>query len=131
MKFEGRTKTERRIGTSFSEQVGHRLAQHSFRNLAHCCGNAQVHTAAIAKKWYTDHSIQLLQHQPYSPDLAIADSFFFRRVTAELASLSLDEGSLKNIWEEVIRPFPPMSYPPPSGGGLGAASSVSEYVEKR
>jgi histone-lysine N-methyltransferase SETMAR len=32
--------------------------------------NALVHTATSVKKWHADHSIQLLPHPPYSPDLA-------------------------------------------------------------
>jgi histone-lysine N-methyltransferase SETMAR len=65
--------------------------------------NAPVHTAASVKKWFADHSIQLLPHPPYSPDLAPADFFLFRRVKEELAGLSLDEDSLKKTWEGVIR----------------------------
>jgi histone-lysine N-methyltransferase SETMAR len=65
--------------------------------------NAPIHTAASVKKWFADHSIQLLLHPPYSPDLAPADVFLFRRVKEELAGLSLDEDSLKKTREGVVR----------------------------
>jgi hypothetical protein len=65
--------------------------------------NAAVHTTASVKKWFADHSIQLLPHPPYSLDLAPADFFLFRRVKEELAGLSLDEDSLKKTWEGVVR----------------------------
>jgi hypothetical protein len=43
-----------------------------------------------------------LQHPPYSPDLALADFFLFRRVKEALAGTTLDQDSLK-AWEGVIR----------------------------
>jgi hypothetical protein len=80
--------------------------------------NTPVHTAASVKKGFADHSIQLLPHPPYSPDLALADFFLFRRVKEELVGLSMDEDSLKKTWEGVVEPSPP------SGGGLSAVRSV-------
>jgi histone-lysine N-methyltransferase SETMAR len=65
--------------------------------------NAPVHTAAAVKNWFAAHGVQRLEHSPYSPDLAPADYFLFRRVKEELAGLSLDASSLKKIWEGVIR----------------------------
>ncbi len=40
--------------------------------------------------------IQLLEHLPYSLDLAPADFFLFRRVKEALAGIQLDQESLKN-----------------------------------
>jgi histone-lysine N-methyltransferase SETMAR len=65
--------------------------------------NAPVHTAAVVKEWFAAHNIQRLEHPPYSPDLASADFFLFRRVKKELAGRSLDEGTLKKTWEGVTR----------------------------
>jgi len=65
--------------------------------------NALVHIAAVFKDWFTTNGLQLLEHPHYSPDLALADFFLFRRVKEELAGLSLDQQSLKNTWEGVTR----------------------------
>jgi histone-lysine N-methyltransferase SETMAR len=65
--------------------------------------NAPVHTAAVVQNWFAAHNIQRLDHPPYSPDLAPADFFLFRRVKEELAGQSLDEGTLKTTWERVVR----------------------------
>jgi hypothetical protein len=78
--------------------------------------NAPVHTAAIVQDWL---QVQVLCHLPYSPDLAPADFFLFRRVKEELAgapSRRSGKGS-----REVS---PPTSSPPPSGGGSSAAISA-------
>jgi histone-lysine N-methyltransferase SETMAR len=64
--------------------------------------NTPVHTAASMKEWLAAKGIQLLQHPPYSPDLALADFFLFRRVKEALAGTTLDQDSLKT-WEGVIR----------------------------
>jgi hypothetical protein len=40
---------------------------------------------------------------PYSPDLAPADFFLFRRVKEELAGIRLTPESLKKSWEGVLR----------------------------
>jgi hypothetical protein len=41
--------------------------------------NAPVHTAAIITDWLAARRIQMLQHPPYSLDLAPADFFVFPR----------------------------------------------------
>jgi histone-lysine N-methyltransferase SETMAR len=65
--------------------------------------NAPVHTAAVVKNWLAANAVQMLQHPPYSPDLAPADFFLFKRVKEELAGLSLSQHTIKNIWEGVVR----------------------------
>jgi hypothetical protein len=45
----------------------------------------------------------MLQHPPYSPDLAQADFFLFPKVKEALAGQSLDRQSLKRKWEGVTR----------------------------
>ncbi len=47
--------------------------------------------------------IQVLEHPPYSLDLAPADFFLFRRVKEALAGIMSDQESLKNAWEGVTR----------------------------
>jgi histone-lysine N-methyltransferase SETMAR len=65
--------------------------------------NAPVHTAASVKEWMAAKGIKVLEHPPYSPDLASADFFLFRRVKEALAGTTLDQDSLKTAWEGVIR----------------------------
>jgi histone-lysine N-methyltransferase SETMAR len=65
--------------------------------------NAPVHTAAVVKTWLAANNIQLLQHPPYSPDLAPADFFLFRRVKEELAGVRLTPETIKTAWEGVVR----------------------------
>jgi [histone H3]-lysine36 N-dimethyltransferase SETMAR len=65
--------------------------------------NASVHTAAVVKSWLTAKAFKVLEHPPYSPDLAPADFFLFRRVKEELSGLTLSQESLKKTWEGVIR----------------------------
>jgi histone-lysine N-methyltransferase SETMAR len=65
--------------------------------------NARVHTAAILQDWLVAHDVQVLRHPPYSPDLAPADFFLFRRVKDELAGVTLDPSSLKKEWDGVMR----------------------------
>jgi predicted acetyltransferase len=67
--------------------------------------NTPIHTAAVVKNWLAAKEIQLLlhPHPPYSPDLALADFFLFRKVKEQLAGLHLTQENLKSAWEEVIR----------------------------
>jgi histone-lysine N-methyltransferase SETMAR len=65
--------------------------------------NAPVHTAGDVQDWFAANSIQLLSHPPYSPDLAPADFFLFRRVKEELAGLTLSQETIKKAWEGVIK----------------------------
>ena len=65
--------------------------------------NAPVHTAAVVKDWLAANSVKMLQHPPYSPDLAPADFFLFRRVKEELAGHTLSLEDIKKDWEGVSR----------------------------
>ena len=65
--------------------------------------NAPVHTAAIVRNWFAARDIQLLEHAPYSPDLAPADFFLFPKVKEQLSGLTLTQDSLKTTWEGVTR----------------------------
>jgi histone-lysine N-methyltransferase SETMAR len=42
--------------------------------------NAPVHTTPIVQAWIAANNVQVLEHPPYSPDLAPADYFLFQRV---------------------------------------------------
>ncbi len=65
--------------------------------------NAPVHTAALVSDWFNAHGVQRLEHPPYSPDLAPADFFLFRKVKEGLGGKSLDQDTIKNAWEGVTR----------------------------
>ena len=65
--------------------------------------NAPVHTAAVVQKWLSEHKIQMLEHPPYSPDLAPADYFLFPRVKELLAGRRLTQETIKTTWEGVLR----------------------------
>ncbi len=63
--------------------------------------NAPVHTAAVVSSWFVAHDVQRLEHPPFSPDLAPADFFLFRKVKEGLGGQSLDQDSTKNAWKEI------------------------------
>ena len=65
--------------------------------------NAPVHTAAVVTDWLAARHIQVLEHPPYSPDLAPADFFLFPRVKRELAGLTLTQQTFKKEWEGAVR----------------------------
>jgi hypothetical protein len=86
--------------------------------------NAPVHTAASVKEWMAAKGIQVLKHPPYSPDLAPADFFLFRKVKEALAGIMLDqEGRVSS------GPSPPTTSPRPSGGGLSELKSAFGSAE--
>jgi histone-lysine N-methyltransferase SETMAR len=65
--------------------------------------NAPVHTAAKVTDWMAARGIKLIEHPPYSPDLAPADYFLFPRVKRELVGLTLTQNSFKKAWEGAVR----------------------------
>jgi len=65
--------------------------------------NAPVHTAAVVKEWFAAHAIQVLEHPPYSPDLAPADFFLFPKVKELLAGKTIAASDVKKEWEGVTR----------------------------
>jgi hypothetical protein len=46
---------------------------------------------------------QVIDHPPYSPDLALVDFFVFSKVKRELASLILTKETFKKEWEGAAR----------------------------
>ncbi len=63
--------------------------------------NAPVHLAS---------GVQVIRHPPYSPDLAPADFFLFRRVKKKLTGLTLDQNTIKKTWEGVTRSIAPEEF---------------------
>ena len=65
--------------------------------------NAPVHTAAVVKDWMAAKQLQVIEHPPYSPDLAPADFFLFPKIKKQLAGKTLTQESLKKEWEGAAR----------------------------
>jgi histone-lysine N-methyltransferase SETMAR len=65
--------------------------------------NAPVYTAAVVTNWMAARQFQILDHPPYSPDLAPADFFLFPSVKRELAGKTLTQETLKKAWEGAVR----------------------------
>ena len=65
--------------------------------------NAPVHTAVTVKNWFANHAIPVLEHPPYSPDLAPADFFLFPKVKELLAGTNITADGIKQAWEGVTR----------------------------
>ena len=65
--------------------------------------NAPVHTAATVKNWLAARGVQMLEHPPYSPDLAPADFFLFPKLKMELAGRHLSKDDFKTTWDGVSR----------------------------
>ncbi len=61
--------------------------------------NAPVHTAAIVKDWMAARQLKVIEHPPYSPDLAPSDFFLLPKVKRELAGLTLTKETFKKEWE--------------------------------
>ena len=54
--------------------------------------NVPVPTAAVVRKWLTDHKVQMLQHPPYSPDPALAGYFLILQSEGAAGWLHADPG---------------------------------------
>jgi histone-lysine N-methyltransferase SETMAR len=61
--------------------------------------NAAVHTAAMVKDWMVARQFKVIEHPPYSPELAPADFFLFPKVKRELAGLTFTKEIFKKEWE--------------------------------
>ncbi len=61
--------------------------------------NTPVHTAAMVKDWMAARQFKVVEHLPYSPDLALANFFLFPKVKRELAGLTLTKETFKKEWE--------------------------------
>jgi histone-lysine N-methyltransferase SETMAR len=65
--------------------------------------NAPVHTAAVVKDWMAARDFRLIDHLPYSPDLASADFFLFPTIKRQLAGKTLTQETFKTMWEGATR----------------------------
>jgi histone-lysine N-methyltransferase SETMAR len=65
--------------------------------------NAPVHTAAVVKDWMAARDFRVIDHPPYSPDLAPADFFLFPTIKRQLAGKTLTQDTFKTMWEGAAR----------------------------
>ena len=65
--------------------------------------NAPVHTSKSVRDFLTRNNIQLLNHPPYSSDLAPSDYFLFPKLKRELAGITMMQEEFKKKWEGVLR----------------------------
>ena len=63
--------------------------------------NAPVHTARTVTDYLAGKSVKILEHPPYSPDLAPADFWLFPKIKAALAGRFMDSGTFKTEWDGV------------------------------
>jgi len=73
--------------------------------------NAPVHTAAAVKEYLAKRSIRVLEHAPYSPDLAPADFFYFPKVKEALAGRTLTDSTFKSEWEHAAKTVSEKAFP--------------------
>jgi histone-lysine N-methyltransferase SETMAR len=72
--------------------------------------NAPVHTAAVVQDWMAARDFRLIDHPPYSPDLAPADFFLFPTIKRQLAGKTLTQGTFKTMWEGAARSIAKEAY---------------------
>ncbi len=65
--------------------------------------NCSSHKAQKTRSWLAAHKIQLLEHPPYSPDLAPADFFLFRCVKTALGGVRINEPTAHVAWERAVK----------------------------
>ena len=66
--------------------------------------NAPVHTARIVRDFLaTKDNIEMMDHPPYSPDLAPCDFFLFPKLKSKLAGEFLAVETFKKRWDRVTR----------------------------
>ena len=57
--------------------------------------NALVHTAAVVFSWFHAHGVQRLEHAPYSPIMALAGYFLFKKAKMGAGMLEPGPGQLQ------------------------------------
>ena len=65
--------------------------------------NAPVHKALKVRDFLVTKDIKMIEHPPYSPDLAPADYFLFPKVKSALAGMYLTQETFKKEWEWAVR----------------------------
>lgn len=65
--------------------------------------NASVHTAAAVLEFLAARNVRMLEHAPYSPDLAPADFFYLPKVKEMLVGQTLTNETFQTQWERVAK----------------------------
>jgi hypothetical protein len=65
--------------------------------------NAPLLIDGVVSSWCEAHGLRRLKYPPYSSNLVSADFFLFKKSKWGLAGWSLDQDSIKNAWEGVVR----------------------------
>ncbi|QQP49806.1 Uncharacterized protein FKW44_010598, partial [Caligus rogercresseyi] len=68
--------------------------------------NAPCHTANSTKEFLAKKGIKVIDHPPYSPDLAPADFFYFPVMKKILEGVEIVEKSVQKEWNRVGRAIP-------------------------
>ena len=87
--------------------------------------NSPVHMAGKVKTFLQKKKVEMLDHPPYSPDLAPADYFLFPRVKADLAADFLDVETSRTSGTGSPASSRRMPTPGPTRSGWTATESVS------
>jgi hypothetical protein len=61
-----------------------------------------IHTTAVVTNWMAARRFRIIEHPPYSLDLAPADFFLFSSMKRELAGKTLTQETLKKEWEGAV-----------------------------
>ena len=72
--------------------------------------NASIHTSQVTKKTIQEANFHLLQHPPYSPDLALSDFWLFRHVKKHLrshqfSSANCAQQAMRTSWSHKLLTF--------------------------
>eukprot|EP00095_Tigriopus_kingsejongensis_P005538 maker-scaffold1885_size25651-snap-gene-0.2 protein:Tk05538 transcript:maker-scaffold1885_size25651-snap-gene-0.2-mRNA-1 annotation:"histone-lysine n-methyltransferase setmar" len=65
-----------------------------------------VHTAKVVKTFLDKNDFKMIDHPPYSPDLAPADYFLFPTVKSALAGKTIPRREFQKTWERVVATIP-------------------------
>jgi [histone H3]-lysine36 N-dimethyltransferase SETMAR len=68
--------------------------------------NARVHSAKAVQDYLTKRGVKVIEHPPYSPDLAPADFFLFPTLKKELAGITLAPGDFRKEWGRLLKTIP-------------------------
>ena len=65
--------------------------------------NAPVHSAGKVQEFLKKKGIKMIEHPPYSPDLAPADYFLFPTLKSKLSGIHIKGKTVKNEWDRALR----------------------------
>ncbi len=83
-----------------------------------------MHTAAKVTDFMAARGIKLIEHPPFSPDLAPADYFLFPRIKKELAGFTMTQDTFKKSWEGAAKSLRRRTSLKRSGKGISATKSA-------